>query len=90
MPSRRATDIARVLPFDGTAACASVIHDATDGFAWYEWRNERHTTRLCVTLKGGVVDYADAGDYIGVCLDGSLVILSPRQYLSWVRSNGPT
>lgn len=86
MPKRRATDIIRVHQFDGTPYAGNAIREATNGDAWYEWRNDRHTTRLCVTLRGGVVDYADAGDYIGVCADGALVILSPQQYLSWVRS----
>lgn len=86
MPKRRATDITKVMSFDGTPASGRLIHDATNGYSWYEWRNERHTTRLCVTLKGGAVDYADAGDYVGICVDGSLVIMSPRQYLSWAKS----
>lgn len=88
MPKRRATDIIRAYHFAGTPASGNEIHKATNGLAWYEWRNDRYTTRLCVTLRGDVVDYADAGDYVGVCTDGSLVILSPQQYLSWLRSNG--
>lgn len=88
MHKRRASDIVRTFRFDGTLESSVAINKATDNFAWYERRNDLYTMRLCVIIKGGALDYADAGSYIGICADGSLVIQTEAQHLAWLNSNG--